>query len=59
MLTRRTLGVPGLLGAVLLAAWVLGFLVLGMHGRFHLLVPIAGLLLIGQGVRRVNQDDEL
>jgi hypothetical protein len=57
MLTRQTLGIPGLLGALLLLAWVVGFLVLGMHGLIHLLVPIGGLLVIMQGVRRVDHDD--
>jgi hypothetical protein len=58
MLTRQTFGIPGLLGAVLLLAWLIGFLVLGLHGMpFHLLVPIAGLLMIAQGVRRVNHED--
>jgi hypothetical protein len=57
MITRQTLGIPGLLGAVLLIAWAIGFLVLGMHGLFHLLVPAAGVLIIAQGIRRVNTDD--
>jgi len=57
MLTRQTLGIPGILGALLLLVWVIGFLMLGMHGVFHLLVPIAGLLIVMQGVRRVNTDD--
>jgi hypothetical protein len=58
MITRQTLGIPGLLGALLLLVWVVGFLVLGMHGMpFHLLVPIAGVLIVMQGIRRVNTDD--
>ena len=57
MLTRQTLGIPGLLGALLLVVWVVGFLLLGMHGPFHLLVPIAGVLIVMQGIRRVNNDD--
>ena len=57
MLTRQTLGLPGLLGAILLIAWAFGFIVLGMHGIFHLLVPVSALLIIGQGVRRVNTED--
>ena len=57
MLTRRTLGIPGLLGAVLLIAWAFGFLVLGMHGGFyHLLFPVAVLLILVQVVSRVNTD---
>lgn len=57
MLTRQTMGLPGLLGTILLLAWAVGFLVLGMHGVFHLLVPVAALLIIVQGVRRVSHDD--
>ena len=58
MLTRQTLGIPGILGAILLAVWLVGFLVLGLHGMpFHLLVPISGLLMIGQGIRRVDHED--
>jgi hypothetical protein len=56
MLTRHTLGIPGLLGALLLLVWLVGFLVLGMHGIFHVLVPIAGVLILAQGVRRVDSD---
>jgi len=59
MLTRRTLGVPGFLGAILLVAWAFCFIVLGVHGTlFHLLVPVAGLLIIAQGIRRLSTDDE-
>ena len=59
MLTRRTLGIPGLLGVLVLATWAFCFIVLGIHGAlFHLLVPLAGLLMIGQGIRRLNMDDD-
>ena len=58
MITRQSIGIPGLLGAVLLLAWAVGFVVLGMHGRlYHLLVPAALVLIVAQGVRRVNTDD--
>jgi len=58
MLTRQTMGIPGLLGAILLIGWAFGFIVLGMHGPlYHLLVPVAGLLIIGQGIRRLNHED--
>lgn len=58
MITRQSIGIPGLLGAVLLLVWAVGFVVLGLHGTlYHLLVPAAGLLIIAQGVRRVNTDD--
>ena len=57
MLTRRTLGSPGFLGAALLLAWAFCFIVLGLHGtRFHLLVPLAALLILAQGIRRVAAD---
>jgi len=57
MLTRRTLGIPGLLGAIVLLAWAFCFFVLGVHGTlFHLLVPLAALLIITQGVLRLNTD---
>lgn len=59
MLTRQTLGIPGMLGALVLLAWAFCFLVLGLHGKlFHLLVPIAGLLIIVQGVRRLDRETE-
>jgi len=58
MLTRQTLGIPGLLGAIVLIAWAFGFVVLGMHGPlYHLMVPIAALLILGQGIRRINHED--
>ena len=54
----RTVGVPGLLGALLLIVWAFGFLILGFHGSgYHLLVPAAGLLIILQGVLRVNANE--
>ena len=56
-LSRITLGVPGLVGALLLLAWVVGWALLGMHrGPFHLLVPAGLLLVLFQAVRRVNAD---
>jgi hypothetical protein len=58
MLTRQTLGIPGLLGVILLLTWLVGFLVLGVHGKlFHLLVPLSGLLIIAQGVRRIDHEE--
>jgi hypothetical protein len=57
MLTRQTLGIAGLLGAILLVVWAIGFLVLGAHGLFHVLVPIAGVLIIAQGIRRVDAEE--
>lgn len=58
MLTRGTLGLPGFVGALVLLTWAFCFLVLGVHGTlFHLLVPLAVLLILMQGVRRVGRDD--
>jgi hypothetical protein len=59
MLTRQTIGIPGLLGAILLLVWAFGFIVLGVHGAlYHLLVPISGLLMISQGIRRLNREED-
>jgi hypothetical protein len=59
MLTRQTIGIPGLLGAILLLVWAFGFIVLGVHGTvYHLLVPISGLLMISQGIRRLNREED-
>ncbi len=57
MLTRQTLGIPGLLGALLLLVWLVGFVVFKAHGVFHVLVPVAAVLILAQGVRRVAADD--
>jgi hypothetical protein len=39
-LSRATLGIPGLVGALLLAVWLVGWTMLGVHrGAFHALVP--------------------
>ena len=57
MLTRQTLGILGTLGAIALLAWAFGFLVLGVHQpMFHLLVPVAGVLILAQGIRRVDHE---
>jgi hypothetical protein len=56
-LSRFTLGVAGLAGAVLLLAWLVGWAVFGVHAAaFHALVPAGLVLLLLQGVRRVNAD---
>lgn len=58
-LSRRTAGLPGVLGAVLLAIWAFGFFLLGMHrGGWHLLVPIGAVLILAQVVRRLNGTDD-
>jgi hypothetical protein len=42
------------MGAVILAVWLVGWLAFGMHdGLWHALVPLGGVMLIAQGVRRI------
>jgi hypothetical protein len=56
-LSRATLGIPGLVGALLLAVWLVGWAVFGVHARaFHALVPLGLVLIAVQAVRRVNAD---
>ena len=56
-LSRTTLGVPGMVGALFLLAWLVGWALLGMHrGPLHLLMPVGLLLVLFQAVRRVNAD---
>lgn len=58
-LSRATVGVPGVLGALLFLAWLVGWAVFGAHAHgWHLLVPAAALLMLVQGVRRVDADDD-
>lgn len=57
-LGRSTLGVPGTLGVLLLLTWIVGWAAFGMHGGFfHALIPVAGVLILLQVVRRVNDHD--
>ena len=52
---RDTVGVPGLLGLVILVVWLVGWMLLGMHTwPWHFLFPIGVVLLIVQVVRRVD-----
>ncbi|HEY0776960.1 MAG TPA: hypothetical protein VGD56_03245 [Gemmatirosa sp.] len=54
-LTRGSIGILGAAGALLLIVWVVGFVLFGVHGRgWHVLVPVAIVLIIAQGVRRLN-----
>jgi hypothetical protein len=54
-LSRTTLGLPGLIGVLCLAAWLVGWTVLGLHdGPFHLLAPVGVFLILVQVVRRVD-----
>jgi len=52
---RDTVGVPGLLGLVILIVWLVGWMLLGMHNwPWHFLFPLGVALLIVQLVRRVD-----
>ena len=54
-LSRQTVGIIGAIGVVVLAIWAVGFLLLGVHGRgWHVLFPVGIVLIIAQGVRRMN-----
>ncbi|HEY0971393.1 MAG TPA: hypothetical protein VGE02_10555 [Gemmatimonadales bacterium] len=54
---RRRFGILGTLGAILLAIWVIGWAFFGFHeGFWHLLVPVGGVMLIAQGVLRLNAE---
>jgi hypothetical protein len=53
-LTRRTFGIPGALGALILLVWAIGWIGLGWHdGPYHALVPIGIVLVLIQFGRRV------
>lgn len=53
MLLQR-FGIPGILAALLLAIWAIGFIVFGVHdGLFHLLFLAGVVLGVAQWVRRV------
>lgn len=58
-LSRATVGIPGLVGVLVLLVWLVGWAAFGMHaGGWHVLVPVGAFLLLLQGVRRVNTYDE-
>ena len=51
---RDRFGIPGLLSALLIAVWAVGFVAFGVHdGTFHLLFLAGVVLGIVQWVRRV------
>ena len=57
---RHTVGALGALGALLIAVWLVGFVVFGAHrGGWHLLLPAGALLALAQVVRRMNGPDDL
>jgi hypothetical protein len=52
---RQTVGIPGLLGIIILVVWAIGWIFLGFHEHFyHALVPVGIILLLSQVVRRVD-----
>ena len=55
-LSRATLGVPGLIGVLLLVVWLVAWALFGVHGLIHALVPVGLFLILFQAVRRVNAD---
>lgn len=58
-LDRHTVGAVGALGALLVVVWAVGFLLLGLHARgWHVLLPAGAVLIIAQGVRRLNAPDD-
>jgi membrane-bound ClpP family serine protease len=49
------IGIPGIIGAIVLLVWLVGWLFFGKHdGYWHVLFLIGTLLCIAQGVRRVH-----
>jgi hypothetical protein len=54
MSTRLHLGVPGVLGALIVVAWFVGWVFLDLRdGPYHLLAGIGAFLMLFQVVRRV------
>ncbi len=54
-LSRQTVGIAGVIGAVMLVVWAIGFLLFGVHGRgWHVLVPVGIVLIIAQSVLRLS-----
>ena len=54
MQLQHSMGIPGLLGMILLLVWAIGWALFGMHEfPWHLLVPIGIGLSLAQVVRRV------
>ena len=48
------IGILGFLGFFIFVAWFIGWIFLGFHeGLYHVLFPIAVVLMVAQGVRRV------
>jgi hypothetical protein len=48
------IGILGILGFLIFVAWFVGWIFLGFgDGLYHLLFPVAVVLMIAQGVRRI------
>lgn len=55
MRLQHSIGIPGLLGLIILLVWAIGWIVFGFHeAPYHLLVPIGVALSLAQVVRRVS-----
>jgi hypothetical protein len=54
MSTRLHFGIPGVLGALIVVAWFIGWVFLDLRdGPYHVLVAIGAFLMLAQVVRRV------
>ena len=52
---RQTVGIPGLLGIIILVVWAVGWIVFGVYAKFyHALFLVGVVLLLAQVVRRVD-----
>lgn len=53
--SAQTVGILGALGVLLLVIWAVGFVIFGAHAHgWHILFPVGAVLVIAQGVRRLN-----
>ena len=52
---RQTVGIPGLLGIIILVVWAVGWIVFGVYAKlYHALFLVGVVLLLSQVVRRVD-----
>ncbi|MGQ0647132.1 MAG: hypothetical protein ACT4P7_06145 [Gemmatimonadaceae bacterium] len=53
-MSKLHFGIPGVLGALILLVWAIGWIFLELRdGLYHLLVPIGAVLILSQVVRRI------
>lgn len=57
-LSRRTAGLPGLVAAVLILTWAVGFFLFRTPRYWFVLLIAGGVLALAQAVRRVHTPDE-